>query len=348
MSWVLVLALARADDFEDELYGRPASTPAPTAAPTPAPSPAKVADDALVEALVALPDHATRRARLTTELGATADGDRAGRLGQALAVVGHLERTKRTDPSIVRLFLRAALADDAATRAAAVQAASVGGDPPAATGAPAAPAATPAAVPASGSPVLAAPIAPSSPPVAALREYKRRHLVRDALEITSGGAVPVTYGGYTAWQSWSQTEHTWGVRDGGGAQLTTTSFARLVSDSSTLAKMKDEREKAKGWAIALGVGGGAATVAGLALFASDPNFDDAGGVAGIGLLTGGLTSAALCWMPPVMTRGRQKYVKSYYSIARADALVESYNAKLRGDLKLTEEDVKDIDLQPGG
>lgn len=95
----------------------------------PAPVSAGAWSAALEDAIVAAPSWSARRERVTAAL-ASADGERAGRLGQLLAVLGSLERTGRADPSVVRLFARAALAEDATVRAAAVDAAARGGDPP--------------------------------------------------------------------------------------------------------------------------------------------------------------------------------------------------------------------------
>lgn len=102
-----------------------------------APSLTGPAGAVLVE-LMAMPDNTTRQALLTAKLGTVGtDADLAGRLGQALATVSALQSRGQGDPAVVEAYLRAALADDPATRAAAIAAASTGAPAPAVAVAPA-------------------------------------------------------------------------------------------------------------------------------------------------------------------------------------------------------------------
>ncbi len=102
MIWMAALAWAGGDK-----PSTPGATVPQPADPIEAPALSAPREKA-VEMLVALPSWSERRERLTAAL-ATADGEAAARIGSALAVLGHLERTGRGDASILRLFLRAAL-----------------------------------------------------------------------------------------------------------------------------------------------------------------------------------------------------------------------------------------------
>ncbi len=192
MVWVLVAAA---------LAASPRSAIPGLAAALPAPVTTAAWAAGVEEAVVRAPSWAARRAVITGEL-ATADGERAGRLGQALAVLASLERTGRTDPSIVRLFLRASLADDATVRAAAVDAAMRAGDPPLAvsTGAGAAPVSTASTAPVAPAPVVRARRRingrtegdPGPGAQGARREHARRHVTDERRRDpeSRGGRMP--------------------------------------------------------------------------------------------------------------------------------------------------------------
>jgi hypothetical protein len=212
----------------------PLAEPAPVVTPLVGPAPAAACAATLEDVVVAAPDWAARRDRVTAVF-ATADGDRAARLGQALAVLAHLERADRSDVSIVRLFVRAALADDPAIRAAAVDAASVFGDPPLLAVA----AGTPGATSQSGAtsqfaaPPCVTPPAPAS--AEALRTYKARRLERS--EFTAAGLyyMPMNSGFYGRGFT---SLHMWTVTDGGGERLRGDTFARLTGDREKLARFE--------------------------------------------------------------------------------------------------------------
>lgn len=116
----------------------PGSTAAPESTEAEAPPDAGapgVAATELVAALMRLPDHTARRARIVQELSAP-DLDELAKeqLGSALAVLGTLAADKRDDPYIVELFLLAALAPDPELRDEAMTAARRGYGPPSSGG----------------------------------------------------------------------------------------------------------------------------------------------------------------------------------------------------------------------
>lgn len=363
----------------------PTSAPAPVVVYVPPATAAAASADwagSLVKELGALPTHAARRARLTAALGEAADADRAARLGNALATVGALERTKRTDASIVRMFLSAALSGDPSVRAAALAAANAGGDPPVAG---VAPVAVPAPVAAPSAPVavpapIAAPSAPFAGPVAAstdaavaaaprlpaspekIRQYKARRLVRGDLTSTVGGfsSYKGTGSGYVA------TIHTWAVRDGGGAPYPTPAFARAVGDGRTLARLDREKKTGTSLAVGFGVGTAALGIASVAAFSSVPaeptwdayeDYDDYSAAqdrvgplqdywraVGMVTLTGAICTGTVAVLAPLYVNQKQQWVNRYYTPSEADALIEKHNARVREELGLSEEDVLDVDV----
>jgi hypothetical protein len=339
--WLVMMGLALAGEgssLEDELYGggaatttkAPVATPAPVApAAAPAAASAAAPADALVEALVALPDHAARRARLASELAAARDGESAARLGQAVTVVAHLERTGRGDPTVVRLFLRAALASDPATRAAAVEAASRGGDPPVvavvspATVSPAtvspASASPASASPATVSPATVSPatVSPAGDRTVALAEYKRKAL---------------SHGRYA-------------VRDGSGRLYSAMEFARLVGDAEMSRKLRGEEQNAKSWMVGLSAAAVVSTAVGLGVVAANPS-DTNNQAVGSLVAAGGLGFGACAWIPPVRTHYWHKLGMHGNTTSRADAQIEKYNAALRDRLGLTATDVAGLELLP--
>ncbi len=304
------------------------------------------ATEPLIAELVAMSGPA-RKARLAAELGTATDPDRLAALGQSLSVASQLDRHGRTDPSIVRLFLRAALSGDAGTRAAAVAAAVANGDPPMIGAAPPPTAATPTA---------AAPVPIPQPPPAAkptdpekLRAYKQRHLVRGALQFTVGASTQ--YGGYV------KSVNTWGVSDGGGAPFGANDFAALVGDEATASRLRSEIQRAKGTAAGMWVATGALTVTAVVALASQQDHtlydsddgayrDNTGNIVVFGLASSGaLMTGLFAGLNPWWAQSRQQYIYRYYDPAAADRLIGGYNARLRAELGLTEAEVQGIDLQ---
>jgi hypothetical protein len=345
----------------------PASPPAPTgpvaaatpaipntpaaSGPEPAPLPAPAAD-ALLDRVLAAKDAAGRRALLAGELATLTDPDAIARASSGLAVVNALDRTHRTDHSVVKLFLTAAMAPDAALRHSAVEAANAGGDPPV-SGAPAASiAVNPAAVnppPANPTP-LENPLPPTDAPPhvalpATLQEYRNRHLTRGTLTATS---LSVTSIGRMTTAS-STTLVAWTVYDGGGAPFTTRSFASHVGDHAVLQRLDLERARSRRITIGCGVAAAMsipfqiyylhiASIAPIAAPQSDAAF--AGWVTAFGLLA---TSGTVAITVPLYVQRHQQFVHNYYSPATADRWITTYNAGLRTELGLDDADTADID-----
>lgn len=312
-------------------YGTCASAAAPVP-PTPvvtAPTGDPLID--LVAKLVSMKDWAARRAALTAQMATNTDADALGRLAAAIAVSNSLEAAGRYDPSIVRMFLQAALSADSHVRQAAMDAARTNGDPPTA----------PAThvTPDSATTAPAEDAVASEPPhvvdPAVLRDYARRRFVRDSLTLVSGGQYYV--GSHT----------TWSVYDGKGAPIPALAFARAAGDKATLARMAHQAKVGRNVAIVgsvVGTVGLGLTVVGLNMV--DPVRDmqtDAGiGVTatGVGMIFG-YTLFPLALFPAWQ---RTTTAAHFYSTSRADTYIDAYNAHLRAELGLTEADVQSIEI----
>lgn len=308
----------------------PAVAPAVTAPAPAAAAPVARPGDALLAQTLAAPDAPARKKLLTDALASgQLDGETAGIAGQALAVVGYLETTNRTDPSIVRMFLTAAFSADAATRGAAVDAARAGGDPPGvAPHAPFLPT------------VVAAPTAAPDP--AALRKYNSGRLVRGSLDLTVGSV----YGTHGTMYGSVSTVATWTVRDGAGAPLNTISFADRVGDTTGAARARSQRTTGQ----VLGIGGiGVGSIlyiASLGLLLGndlDPNRDQQLRTA-TGLLVAG-TVAYIPGIAGVLVWNNALVIPKHYRPEEADGWIEKHNARLRTQLGLTEQDVQSIDTK---
>lgn len=131
---LLVATPVWAQDVDAPSGDAPVGEPDSTEVDAPAdvdPPAAGVDAPALVAALMRLPDHTARRARIVQELSAPdLDALAKEQLGSALAVLGTLAADKRDDPYIVELFLLSALAPDPALRDEALTAARRGYGPP--------------------------------------------------------------------------------------------------------------------------------------------------------------------------------------------------------------------------
>jgi hypothetical protein len=306
------------------------AAPPPAASIPSAPTASSGASTALVEAIILLPDAASRRNRLTEEIAnQAADPDRVARLGQALAVLANLEKAGRSDPSVLRAFLRGALADDPAVRVQAVSASGTGGDPPGWGNA--APTTAPAQVAS----------APPSQPVATmlgsekqlgLRRYKAERLVRGSLTDVRGSFSSTNGNG----SGTITTVHTWTVYDGGGQPFSTRGFAERVGDGVTLDRL-ERRTTAVGAATAIG---GVVAIVGMASYLGNDEKPMAPAVIS-------LAGFAVAVAAPTFEVRRRQFVSGFYTTYEADALTRRYNDKLRERLGLSEEDVRGMDLSLG-
>ena len=333
---------------------RPASTPTRTAKPPPAPAKASKPSGpvvapvepvavvvpaparppptapwnvALLDSLLALDDHPARRQALAAAMAS--DPEHTVRAAEAMAVVTQLETTDRTDPSVVRFFLEAALSDDADTRTAAIDAASRRGDPPRAV------------VVVVTTEVIhdrpAEPVAPAAAPapfdrLGALRAYNARHLARGVSSSPSAAPFPPTL----------KSAPPWAIYQGGSALLTTAQFADAVSDASLLEHLRDQRTGSR-------IGGGALVVGGALIGAAGFGMLDTDDPTAPALLVGagGLALAGgIGWIAGVPAA--QRRVDRYYRVDVADVQIEVYNAELRSTLGVSEEDALPIDLQAAG
>lgn len=318
-----------------------ATLPRPAAAPV-APKPASDPVDTVPETIAALPTNAARITKLQGMLGdAALDADQLARTSAALVVLRTLDQQKRSDPTVIRWFLRDAVQRDPARRQAAIDAAKVGGDPPSLAapvpnGPPPPLPSTPAVPPVIAAPVAAAPSPVTSPPAAApapdmakLRQYRSQYLHRGSLTVVGGSYNQ--YGGSVSSATF------WTVYDGGGSPLGSLEFATRTSDVATAARIRNERSTSL-------VGGVILTAAGIGLIAAGfsalQEADDIGGPLAL-TTVGTVASCGFLW--PIFVY--RKPPKSYYSAPAADAQIERYNTTLRQRLGLTEQDTLSIDTR---
>lgn len=305
----------------------PEAPPAPAASAPAAPAAGTLADpwSDLVEEVVALEGAAAREERLTEELVARAgQADAADPLASALAVSRALDATDRADPTVLRLFLVAALDSEASTRASAVDAAEAGGDPPLpARSERVARVPEPAPVPATPPPE------PASP--ASLRTYRSQYLKRDRLDLVSVTTTP-------QWTLVGQV-NTWTVVQGGSVPLIPYTFATLVGDRSKAAALRQSKSTHTAWVVGLAgvgtamfVGGAGATLANL----------DSDATPGLVVMTVSLVPlTAMAFEAKALQR--LKLFDHQYTVSEADRDIESYNSKLRDQLGLDEGATTEID-----
>ncbi len=324
---------------------KPPVTVAPPASQSMAASPASptppVSAAALVDAIVALPDPASRRARLAAELTQTTDADLAARLGAASAVLARLDASQRGDRTVVRLFLLAALSWDASVRAQALAAAASGGDPPMPAGAP-----SPAVPP----PTAAVGTPTDDERLAHLHEYKNGRLARASLTV-----ITQTLGTYQA-PAWPghgvggfsgggvSGQATWTVQKG-GSPLSALEFATLVADREGAARLQAHQSASHTVGPLVSLAGLGLAVGGAAwLLGPDGQSGDYVPPLTLTLVGAGLgTVGVLYWESADPAKSP---VAKFYSIDDADGWIDRYNAGLRDGLGLSLQDVTGIDLSP--
>ncbi len=140
---------------------------------------------------------------------------------------------------------------------------------------------------------------------------------------------------------------TWTVSDGGGALMSAIHFANLMNDTATMEALRQDRSTA--WTVfgLMLVSGVGAVIGGVLLFEA-PGRDEPPSlvqmqVGGI-LLGSGSLCLALSWIAPFHVSMKQRKASAYYSPEAADAMIEAYNAALREELGLTEDQTLDIDM----
>jgi hypothetical protein len=264
-----------------------------------------------VDALVALPDHAARTTALTTFLASgSSDADAVASASVALAVVGQLAANNRTDPSVVRMFLAAALSSDPSLRAAALTAAAANGDPPVAPPAP-------------------APTAGLDPN--RIRAYRARYLHTGPLNLVRWGAT--SFG--DVWVPYSTTQSGWAVYQNGDA-LRVPALATALSDQALLDHMDRRNRQATVAAIAgwTGVGGGfAAMLAALEVDDLDTSLALIGGGSAVAI------GASLPAMAPFFNRQKRTWAGKFYEQADINARIDTYNQALQQELGLSDAEV---------
>ena len=280
----------------------------------------------MVGELAALDSHDARSARLTQAI--TEDAAQAARYGAALSVVAALKASNRSDPSIVRMFLMAALSDDANLREAAVKRAQEGGDPPTAGAQPQAAPPPPPAV-ASG---------PSPAALQAVGTYKSRHLMRDRWQYS---VTTVSSSQYGAWASTSNVS-TWAVYQGGTNMLRPLAFAQTVGDAEGVARLeKAKRRRTSG--LVVGIAGAMfMAVSPLTLLAFEDDLDT-----GLAVSLGVLGAGTAMLLPGLLgymgSQRRLTFPSRTWSPTEADQWVSDYNDRLRGELGLTPVDTREVD-----
>jgi len=171
--------------------------------------------------------------------------------------------------------------------------------------------------------------------LSAMREYRSRRLVRDALSITSGNAQSVS------------TVVTWGIKDGGGAPYSALTFAMRVGDQPTLDLMKKRRVGATATGFVFLGAGAAMFVGGLVVFKKldeEVLWGDEPLIAGTIVFSTGIVFMCMAPGPLLAERIRQSYLANFYAPERADELIREYNEALGEELGLSREDVLQLDV----
>ncbi|MEL6346338.1 MAG: hypothetical protein AAFV53_24720 [Myxococcota bacterium] len=264
--------------------------------------------DALVESISTAPTARQREALFSEALARYADDANAvAQLSNGLATMRALDAAQRTDPSLLRLFLMAAMSSDAPLRTQAITAATIGGDPP-----------------------LSAPQPITDP--RAQERYDRQRLRRDRLTVTSG--YYSIYGGSIS------TYDTWSVYDGGGKPYTVREFAETVGDQRMIRRLKGKTRRA---VLTTAAGTGAMILGFGIAFSEYSNADNTNGIEEDDLDSGrfltwsligtaGMGTAMIAGIVPPI---RRRYVSLFYEAHEADQLIDSYNERLRQDLGVT-------------
>ncbi len=302
-------------------------------APTPAPSTTAVAPAApsLLDDLMALPSHAARLELLGARMGETAgDPDASGRLSQATAVVLGLQRTERSDPSVLRFFLEAALCDDPTLRAQAVQAASSGGDPPRL----------------SAAQVEEVQQTPVTAEAKASLDDAVKAYERDCLWIGDNGVRVQAYIG--PYGGWANVTEEWSVYRGRSRyHLDARSFATKMNDRTVLRTLDAEAQRVKKiQPLFYGITG-ALTVAQIVVAATagsssyDAQFGDHPAHFLPALAATPFLSIAI--VMPIYYGNKKDEVRSYYTKSHAASKIGRYNNTLRDEHGLTKEDLEEAD-----
>jgi hypothetical protein len=267
------------------------------------------------EELAALPDHAARIARLTAFLASgSADAEAVAAASVAQATVAQLAQHGRTDPSVVKMFLAAALSADPALRAAALSAASANGDPPLAGSA------------------QPPPVAPAAPAPASLdpdriRSYRTRYLHDEPLTVLGFGTYSV--GGTTV--PYATASAGWAVYSG-GAPLRVPALAEALDDR----EMLDVLHRRNTTNTALGVVGWTAVAAGFGMMFAALDDDD------FDLLYPGAVVVLLGTVPamaPLYAQKKRTWAGRFWDKDDLDAKVAAHNQALQRELGLTPAEV---------
>ncbi|NOY25732.1 MAG: hypothetical protein GXP62_07645 [Oligoflexia bacterium] len=146
---------------------------------------------------------------------------------------------------------------------------------------------------------------------------------------------------------WLGTPTSWSVFDGGGARLTPIGFADAVGDTAGVLRMRKHRRVSVGL-LAGGLtlwGSSMAGTVGL-LIASNSSANQDQLINAAGVLTGvSLASIPVGLTGMIMLLTKDTNISGNYTTSEADAWIEKYNAKLREELGLSEQDVQILDLQ---
>ncbi len=191
----------------------------------------------------------------------------------------------------------------------------------------------------------------TAPNAAALLEYKRRHLSRAKLNYVSGTT------GTTLAQSWI-------VAQGNVTPLSATDFSEMVGDERMVVRLKEQRQTAGVMSLAVGLASTGLIIGGIVMLdksneamaahydldLEDPGYHstrdeaDAYMAKGMALLLPGTIVINFSWMIPIFTIPKQRMPANYYTPDEAQAIIDRYNAELREELGLTQEDVLLIDM----
>lgn len=189
------------------------------------------------------------------------------------------------------------------------------------------------------------PEARTGPTPETLRAYERRHLSRGTVNrsgVTYASSIGSTVGTTYVPVAYSYTS--WTVYDGGGRPLGIQDFIAQVGDEAGSVRLERKVADLRNLGIGLTVGGALiGLVGGIALANKDDDDIVLRVLTGTGSL--GLVSSGIALTIVAPTRRKTTPIPSIYSVDEVDRLIERHNDGLRSELKLTEEDTREIDLR---
>jgi len=286
-------------------------------------------DQALLQELLALPNHGARAGRLTQELGArSADPDAIVRISDAITVVNGLRLTERNGDDDVQRFLIAALSESPELRAEAVANAPVAGPVPTLLGE-----------------VIEVEEEQDFDDIDEEVDFEPA-IDDDETPAPTGNAalqvdLTVSIDRYRARQLFIRdVDESWRVYDGNGRWYRAVDFADRVEYMGRRADIESRQQRALNTGAALTAAGTVSAGVGTAVLISGAQRDSVVLLAGGGAATGLGATLLGAGIGSIAQRfGRLRRVETYWDRPEAQSDLTSYNDGVREELLLTPEDL---------